>query len=191
VGAGHNRLHSCSATRCAPPDRFPGFEAAFRTPWPLQPAAEIPISTSDISKSLRISDRHVGIFEAVSHFEGAIRNKIRMDDVAVDLWFVIFPKKYIFSGGHSREFLLPNGSASSAGLIRIARRLRSQPSLFEEDMEEAKIYAYDLDFHNQLKARLFDTKAVVQVVRETSLDQSGLLSKEAADFKIRQQSHGT
>jgi hypothetical protein len=44
-------------------------------------------------------------------------------------------------------------------------------------MEEAKIYAYDLDFHNQLKAALLDTKAVVQVVRETSLDQSGLFSK--------------
>jgi hypothetical protein len=44
-------------------------------------------------------------------------------------------------------------------------------------MEEAKIYAYDLDFHNQLKARLLDTKAVVQIVRETSLKSQGLSSK--------------
>lgn len=157
---------------------FPGFEAAFRTPWPLQPAAEIPISTSDISKSLRISDRHVGIFEAVSHFEGAIRNKIRMDDVAVDLWFVIIPEEvYILGRPQSRIPFAERQLIERRIDSRIARRLRSQPSLFAEDMEEAKIYAYDLDFHNQLKARLLDTKAVVQVVRETSLDQSGLFSK--------------
>jgi len=46
-------------------------------------------------------------------------------------------------------------------------------------MEEAKIYAYDLDFHNQLKARLLDTKAVVQIVRETSLEPPGIFSSRS------------
>ena len=156
---------------------FPGFEAVFRTPWSVQPVAELPISPNDISKSLRISDRHVGIFETVSLFEGAIRNKIRMDDATVDVWFVIIPEEvYALGRPQSRIPFSERQQIERRIDARIAKRLRSQPSLFAEDMEEAKIYAYDLDFHNQLKARLLDTKAVVQVVRETSLDALGLLS---------------
>ena len=156
---------------------FPGFEAIFRTPWPVQPSAELPISPNDISKSLRISDRHVGIFETVSLFEGAIRNKMRMDDMLVDVWFVIIPEEvYIYGRPQSRIPFSERKRIERRIDARIARRLVSQPSLFAEDMEEAKIYAYDLDFHNQLKARLLDTKAVVQIVRETSLDSFGLLS---------------
>lgn len=157
---------------------YPGFEAVFRTTWPVEPVAELPISTSDISKSLRISDRHVGIFEAVSLFEGAIRNKLRLDDVGVDVWFVVIPEEvYILGRPQSRIPFLERKLIERRIDARIARRLRSQPSLFAEDMEEAKIYAYDLDFHNQLKARLLDTKAVVQIVRETSMEKPSLNSK--------------
>ena len=34
-----------------------------------------------------------------------------------------------------------------------------------------EVYRYDLNFHHQLKARLIDVKAVVQIVRDTSLSQ--------------------
>jgi hypothetical protein len=44
-----------------------------------------------------------------------------------------------------------------------------EPSLFEEEMNEAEIYRYDLNFHHQLKARLIKSRAVVQVVRESTL----------------------
>lgn len=149
---------------------FPGFEAVFRTPWSADPVAELPISPADISKSLRISDRHVGIFETVTLFEKAIRQKLRQDDALVDVWFIVIPEEiYILGRPQSRVPFLERRMIERRINARIARRLRSQPSLFAEDMEEAKIYAYDLDFHNQLKARLLDTKAVVQIVRDTSL----------------------
>jgi hypothetical protein len=41
--------------------------------------------------------------------------------------------------------------------------------LFEADNVAAEIYLYDLDFHNQLKARLLHHRAAVQVLRETTL----------------------
>src|SRR5690606_7889202 len=49
------------------------------------------------------------------------------------------------------------------------RLLTNEPGLFEEDAVSAEIYLYELDFHNQLKARLLEHKASVQVVRETTL----------------------
>ena len=47
--------------------------------------------------------------------------------------------------------------------------MTNEPGLFEEDAKSAEIYLYELDFHNQLKARLLEHKAAVQVVRETTL----------------------
>ena len=35
------------------------------------------------------------------------------------------------------------------------------------------MYRYERNFHHQMKARLLDTKAVVQIVRETTLGPRG------------------
>lgn len=150
---------------------YPGFEAAFSTPWPDEPIVAIPVSAHDLAKSIRISDRHVGMFETVSLFVDPIRRKLRSDDIEVDVWFVVVPEEvYTFGRPLSRIPTTERISIERRINARIAKRLRSEPSLFQEDMEEAGVYAYDLDFHNQLKARLLDMKAVAQVVRETSLN---------------------
>lgn len=92
-----------------------------------------------------------------------------MDDAAVDVWFVVIPEEvYVFGRPQSRVPFSERQQLERRIDARIARRLRSQPSLFAEDMEEAKIYAYDLDFHNQLKARLltFGEADIDQVCRD-------------------------
>jgi hypothetical protein len=50
-----------------------------------------------------------------------------------------------------------------------AKSILKHGSMFVEEMEAAAIYEYELNFHNQLKARLLDTGEVIQVVRETTL----------------------
>src|SRR5690606_40878780 len=44
--------------------------------------------------------------------------------------------------------------------------------MFDEVNEEAKPFEYEANFHNQLKARLLDTKQVIQVVRDSTLEVS-------------------
>lgn len=151
---------------------YPGFEAAFKTPWSQDPVVALPISDKDISKAIRISDRHVAIYETVSLFEEAISKRLRSDDLEVDLWFVIIPEEvYLLGRPLSRVPFQERINIERRIDARIAARLRTQPSLFAEDMAEAKIYGFDLDFHNQLKARLLRSKAVIQVVRDTSLSE--------------------
>jgi hypothetical protein len=50
-----------------------------------------------------------------------------------------------------------------------AMSVREKGSLFAEEMDAIAIYEYELNFHNQLKARLLDSRQVIQVVRETTL----------------------
>ena len=46
--------------------------------------------------------------------------------------------------------------------------------MFAEDNAAAEPYRYEVDFHNQLKARLLDQKVVLQIVRESTIDPEGV-----------------
>jgi hypothetical protein len=149
---------------------FPGFEAAFRTSWPSNPVVELAISATDIGNSIRQSDRHKAIYDTVTLFERAIRTQLRNDDLQVDVWFVVIPDEVWRLGRPLSRLDKSEAIYSTRSLgSRVARRLFREPSLFAEEMEAAEIYRYELNFHHQLKARLIRSRAVVQVVRESTL----------------------
>ncbi len=154
---------------------FPGFEPLFRTPWNLKPSVEIPVSEMALARAIRLADRHVAIFETVSLYEQPIRNRLRQDDLAVDIWFVIVPEEiYLLGRPLSRVRREERVSLESQMNAKLARRLQREPSLFEEDMRAADTYNYDVNFHHQLKARLLDLRAVTQIIREPSLSLDNL-----------------
>jgi hypothetical protein len=149
---------------------FPGFEAAFRTKWPATPVVEIAISAAEIANTIRQSDRHKAIFDTVSLFEKPIRRQLREDDAAVDVWFVVIPDE-VWRLGRPLSRLTKTETIYSGRSIgpKVAKRLFTEPSLFAEEMSAAEIYRYEVNFHHQLKARLINSRAVVQVVRESTL----------------------
>ena len=149
---------------------FPGFEAIFSAKWPEKPVCALTISEQKILDTIRIKDRHQAIYNTVSLFEDEIRRYINEEDSAIDLWFVVVPEDvYKYGRPQSRVPGMIAEAAPAKMNAKLAKKLDSEPSLFEEDNDLAGLYHYELNFHNQLKARLLDTKAVVQVARETTL----------------------
>jgi hypothetical protein len=150
---------------------FPGFEAAFRASWPASPVVEIAISPTEISNTIRLSDRYQAIYQTVSLFEQPIRDRLRDDDVQVDVWFVVIPDE-VWRYGRPLSRISREEAIYSGPMLgeRAARRLLREPSLFQEEMDAAELYRYELNFHHQLKARLIRTRAVIQVIRESSLN---------------------
>ena len=106
----------------------------------------------------------------VGLFANEIGRFLLDDDRRVDLWFVIIPDE-IFELGRpqSRVPLRERIESERPMNARLAKRLMREPSLFPEDMQAAEPYLYQVDFHNQLKARLIRTRAITQVVRESTL----------------------
>lgn len=149
---------------------FPGFEATFKTRWSPNPVVEIPISATDIVNSIHIADRYLAIYETVSLFENVILKKLREDDVAVDVWFVVIPEE-VYVLGRPLSKLRKQDRIEVRGRIsaRQGYKFLREPSMFPEDNDQAEIYKYEINFHHQLKARLIASKAVVQIVRDTSL----------------------
>jgi hypothetical protein len=107
----------------------------------------------------------------VSLYSDAIANHLRDgSESAIDLWMAVVPEEV-------HKYCRPQSKVEASQKQRsgvlmdkaAATRLLKSPGLFDEDNASAEIYLYDLDFHNQLKARLLEHKAAVQVVRETTL----------------------
>lgn len=149
---------------------FPGFQSAFGAVWPLTPIREVHIPTAQIHDSLRIRDRHQAIFKTVGLFENAIRTHFREEDAPVDIWFVVIPEE-VHRLGRPKSVVPTAESMPSDTYMTgaLGRKLLMGPSMFQEDNIAAKVYRYEINFHHQLKARLLDIGAVVQIVRETSL----------------------
>lgn len=153
---------------------FPGFQAIFGVEWPIEPAAAIEIDPSQIEAALCIQDRHQSIHKAVSLYSIAIADYLRDDAEAhIDLWMAIVPEDVHKHCRPQSKAKKVKGVDSKPDVLmskrQATRLLTNEPSLFEEENRSAEIYLYELDFHNQLKARLLEHKAAVQVVRETTL----------------------
>lgn len=150
---------------------FPGFQALFGVEWPSQPATWLEIDAHELANAIRISDRHQAIHKAVSLYSEAISDHLRDgSESSVDLWMVVAPED-VHKYCRPQSKVEANQKQRSDVLMDkvVATRLLRTPSLFDEDNASAEIYLYDLDFHNQLKARLLEHKVAVQVVRETTL----------------------
>lgn len=151
---------------------FPGFQTVFGLSWPDNPVVTLTVDSERLDRVIRISHRHEAIKSAVDVYADAITEFLsREADVTPDLWFVVVPKD-VYRWG--RPTIAPPLSERTQGTSTMsakrARAFLNEPSMFASDNNEAELQLYDLNFHNQLKARLLG-KAVVQIVRETMLEE--------------------
>lgn len=156
---------------------FPGFEAVFGLKWPESPAAKITLTANDILNAIRITNRHEAIKKTVDLFADAIEEYLRNEgEVTPDFWYVIIPDEVHQWGRPQKAPPLDDRIEGAARMkTKVAKQFLQAPSLFAEDNKEAALQLYDLNFHNQLKARLL-SKAVIQIVRESTL-QGGIPSE--------------
>lgn len=152
---------------------WPGFHATFGIPWPSKPFATVTIDGDELSRRIRTEDRHEGIFKAVDLYGEALRKHLREQEGRPHFWFAVIPEE-IYRYGRPKSVVPRDQREKSTSKIgrRAAKSILSQGSMFVEEMEAAALYEYELNFHNQLKARLLDTGQVLQVVRETTLTPS-------------------
>jgi hypothetical protein len=163
---------------------YPGFKELFNCSWPATPVAEIPLSGAEIAATLHRSDRHDAVHATVSLFSQVINAFLRDEDRRVDLWFVVIPDEVFDLGRPQSRVPISQRIESSQPMnSRLAKRLAREPSLFPEDMRAAEPYLYQVDFHNQLKARLIRNRAITQVIRESTLvqDQQGASRRKMQD----------
>lgn len=165
---------------------FPGFEAIFGVEWPVDPVIKIAITDAQIDSSLYISDRHQAVYGTVDVFAEPIKRYLATEESPIDVWMVVIPER-VHKFGRPQISVGKDQRLDPAPNIdkKLAKSLLSAPSLFDEDRVAAIPYYYEVNFHNQLKARLLEgsNRAVVQIIRETTIAPSDFLN--ARGFPIR------
>ncbi|MDP9471404.1 MAG: hypothetical protein M3Q71_12170 [Chloroflexota bacterium] len=152
---------------------FSGFEATFRVPWDPRPTYEVPIPSMDLQNCVLLDDRHQRVFRTVDLYAERIAETMRQQEAPVDLWFVVIPDDVYKYCRPQATVEASRRIAADAKMSPVyAHRLRLGPSLFPEDEAVAAPYHYDVNFRNQLKARLLQSGAPTQIVRESTLSPS-------------------
>jgi hypothetical protein len=149
---------------------FPGFESVFKAKWSTEPLASVEVSETDLNRVLRKPNRFEAIKSAVDLYVEPLINFSKREEALPDFWFVVIPE-FVYQLGR------PNSKVSrherTPGEVTIsqarARFIKSAPTLFGYEEEEAEVYKYSKHFRRQLKARLLKDKVVTQIVRETTL----------------------
>ncbi len=156
---------------------FPGFETAFQIPWNSEPALRIEIPPEEL-QSVFISDKHQRVYKTVQIFSDRIIQAIKGEDTKVDIWFVIIPDDiYQYCRPLSTvdtDLQIPAKNVLSASY---AKQIQAQSSIFPEDNAAAIPYHYEVNFHNQLKARLLAYDAPTQIIKESTLAPDDFLDR--------------
>jgi hypothetical protein len=124
----------------------------------------------DLENCVLLDDRHQRVFRTVDLYAERIVETMRQQEASVDLWFVVVPDDvYKYCRPQARVEPDRRIAADARVSQSYARRLLMGPSLFPEDNAIATAYHYDVNFRNQLKARLLGRTTPTQIVREGTL----------------------
>ena len=159
----------------AHPD-FPGFEAVFGVPWSARPTVAKEVSGAELDQVLRLDEGHIRVFRAVDLYAQKILEVSRDEDVSVDVWFVVIPDS-VYQYGRPTSRPPADRRVATEGKLSVPyrRQLQTNMPLFEEDLESAEPYLYDVHFRNQLKARFLHNPVPIQVVRESTIARHDFL----------------
>jgi hypothetical protein len=157
-----------------PPERarptFPGFEAIFRIPWNPQPTLEMQISDEELNRYIFLDDKYQRVYKAVEMYSKRIIEAISQEESEVDVWFVIVPDNvYKYCRPKSYVEVDLQIQADSKISRKYAQTLQTQPSIFTEHNIAAIPYYYEVNFHNQLKARILEHNVPTQIIRESTI----------------------
>lgn len=148
---------------------FPGFETTFRVPWGADAVLTVEVPDAEIQRAVLIRDNHVRVYQTVSAYADRILAALNREEVGIDVWFVVIPD--VVHQNCRPLSRIPADLQIEPELQMspsFARRLIDAPSMFPADNLAAVPYQFEVDFHNQLKARLLG-RAPTQIVRESTL----------------------
>ena len=112
-------------------------------------------------------------------FVKPIISALQREESLPDLWFVVIPEE-VYQYCRPQSFVESEKAIITSSVVdrKRAQELLTQASFFESDRREAQPYYYDVDFHNQLKAKLLTYRAPTQVIREPKLFTASEVPKD-------------
>lgn len=155
---------------------FPGLQSVFGIEINIDNIQEIDIPKSEIEKYLKYEDGHQRVFNLTDLFANKLKKYLNEEHIPVSVWFVAISDE-IYQFGKKKSSIPKSNENIIIGLSKKERDLQSN-FLFDEMNELKEAYNYEINFHNQLKAKLLNLKVVTQIIRESTIHYQTLWSNE-------------
>lgn len=173
------------ADRGRPP--FPGFEAAFGIPWRPEPQFELAIDEQELHRRINFEDKHHRVYSAVDLYEEAILKTVSAEETPVDVWFVVVPDE-VYRNCRPQSAVSKVDRVHSTGDLTkgmVEAAAKGQRLFFDQELasEIAQAYEFEVNFHNQLKARLLHKQHVTQIVRESTIAYDQVLNERGKPLR--------
>lgn len=144
---------------------FPGFEAAFCSELPREPAWSCELDLEKLQQESMLKDPSKRAACLVDQYLTAVKKTEKREE-PVGVLVCVVPD-FVWKNCRPESFV---PGAVGEGVSKKERELRAggQPDFF--DSYDPEIYAYSVDFRRQLKARSMEYGVPIQIVRERRLE---------------------
>jgi hypothetical protein len=146
---------------------FPGIESVFGIHINFGGVVEIDVSENEVNKFLHYSDGHQRVHNLSNLFAEKLIKYTREEERPVTVWFIVIQDDiYKFGKPKSR---LPKSIENIKIGLRKGQRNPTVPFLFADLNVLQDAYEYEINFHNQIKAKLLEDKIVTQIIKESTI----------------------
>ena len=146
---------------------FPGLESVFNIYIDLKNLIEIDVSDLEINKYLKYQDGHQRVFRLSELYAQKLIKYTNEEDLPVTIWIVVIPDAIYLYGRPLSS--IPFSKDNIPDTLRKKDRDSDVKFLFHEENELKKAYEFEINFHNQLKAKLLEDKIITQIILESTI----------------------
>lgn len=154
---------------------FPGLQAAFGISVNFNNVVEVNVSIENLEHYGRYTDNHQRVHNWTNLYFEAIQTYTEEEEISVDVWIIVIPE-FVYLYGRPQSRIPSSKDNIKEGLSTRKRKEPAMASLFaefdEEDERLREAYKYEVNFHNQLKAKLLKLKIVSQIIRQSKIESA-------------------
>lgn len=148
---------------------FPGLETIFGISVNFDNIIQIDIKEDEINKYLNYTDSHQRVHNWVNLYVTQLIEYTEKEEMPVDVWFVVIPE-IIYQFGRPNSKIPKSEENVNVGLKKQDRNSAQMDLFFQEEKDLLReAYEFEVNFHNQLKAKILSSKIVTQIIRESKI----------------------
>lgn len=160
---------------------FPGLETIFGISVNFDNIIQIDIKEDEINKYLNYTDSHQRVHNWVNLYVTQLIEYTEKEEMPVDVWFVVIPE-IIYQFGRPNSKIPKSEENVNVGLKKQDRNSAQMNLFFQEEKDLLReAYEFEVNFHNQLKAKILSSKIVTQIIRESKIAYEDIYPQKRID----------
>lgn len=162
---------------------FPGLETVFGISVNFDNIIQIDVKDDNINEYLRYSDSHQRVHNWVNLYVDLLVKYTDNEEKPADVWFVVIPEE-IYKFGRPKSRIPKSDENINIGLKKQDRD-SAQLNMFHQEENDTlrEAYKFEVNFHNQLKAKLLSSKIVTQIIRESKIAYEDIFTPQQIEME--------